>query len=86
MLYTYADPLYNAYNVVRMPMAEVCDVKILGMAATAARLGVHVGTLRNWTKEGKIAHIRDSAGRRLFLAEDVDEMVRKRAKEKGAKR
>jgi excisionase family DNA binding protein len=51
---------------------------LLGMTDAAARLGIHYLTLRRWCEAGKIPHIRDSAGRRLFEEELIERLVRER--------
>jgi len=54
-------------------------MEILGIGEAARRLRVHPFTLRRWCESGQVKPIRDSEGRRLFLAEDIDRMVTDRA-------
>jgi len=54
--------------------------QVLGMSRASAILGIHSCTLRNWTEQGKIPHVRDSAGRRLFDEAVVVELARERKK------
>jgi len=56
--------------------------RILGMTAASARLGIHYCTLRNWTDEGKIPYVRDSAGRRLFDEAVIVKMAKDRQESK----
>jgi hypothetical protein len=53
-------------------------IQLLGMSAAAARLRVHPFTLRRWCEKGKLTPIRDSTGRRLFLAELIEALARER--------
>ncbi len=53
-------------------------MSILGMSAAAAKLGIHPFTLRRWCESEKIAHVRDSAGRRLFSSDEVERVRRER--------
>jgi excisionase family DNA binding protein len=53
-------------------------VVLLGMSAVCQRLGIHNSTLRRLCERGQVKYLRDSAGRRLFLREDVEALARKR--------
>ncbi len=56
-------------------------MELLGMSEAARRLRVHYYTLRRWCLAGKVQPIRDSAGKRLFRAEDIDALVAERERE-----
>jgi len=53
--------------------------ELLGSSEAARRLRVHEFTVRRWSEAGKLPHTRDSSGKRLFLAKDIDELARERA-------
>ena len=53
-------------------------VTLLGSSETARRLRVHEFTVRRWATEGKLPCVRDSSGKRLFLASDVELLVQAR--------
>ena len=55
------------------------SMELLGMSEAARRLKVHPFTLRRWSEAGKVKPMRDSAGRRLFLGEDIAQLVKERA-------
>lgn len=54
-------------------------VELLGMSEAARRLQVHPFTLRRWSESGKVKPKRDSAGRRIFMAKDIDKLAQERA-------
>lgn len=54
-------------------------LELLGMRDAAARLGIHPFSLRRMCEAGKVSPMRDSAGRRLFHAETIDNLARERA-------
>ena len=53
-------------------------MEILGMSEAARRLEVHPFTLRRWCESGKVQPMRDSAGRRLFRADQIEKLARER--------
>ena len=53
--------------------------ELLGSSETARRLRLHEATVRRWAEEGKLPCVRDSAGRRIFFAKDIDKVARERA-------
>lgn len=53
-------------------------MELLGMSEAARRLRIHPFTLRRWSEAGKVTPLRDSAGRRLFLSEDIARLVEER--------
>ncbi len=59
------------------PLIE--GIELLGTSEATRRLRVHEVTLRRWSESGKLPHLRDSSGKRLFFAEDIDKLARERA-------
>jgi DNA-binding transcriptional MerR regulator len=53
-------------------------IELVGVSEAARRLRVHPFTLRRWEERGIVSPIRDSAGRRIFMGEDIDRLVRER--------
>ena len=58
---------------------------LLGMSEASRRLRIHPITLRRWAESGKIVPIRDSAGRRLYTEEQIDECISQREMERQQK-
>lgn len=54
------------------------ELVLLGMSEASRRLRIHPCTLRRWSESGKVKPLRDSTGRRLFRAEEIDRLVRER--------
>ena len=52
---------------------------LLSVSAAAARLGVHVGTVRRWTDDGQLPEVRTPGGHRRIPAEAVERLRRERA-------
>lgn len=53
-------------------------MELLGVSEAARRLKVHPFTLRRWEARGIVSPVRDSSGKRLFMGEDIDRLVRER--------
>ena len=58
---------------------------LLGTSEAARRLGIHPFTLKRWDESGKLVPMRDSSGKRLYTAEQIDNLVRQREEEKRQK-
>lgn len=54
------------------------NIELLGVTECARRLGVHPLTIYRWCKTGLLPCKRDSSGKRLFDARDVEALIRKR--------
>lgn len=52
--------------------AENDSEGILSVAQAAGKLGVHVDTLRRWTKANKVPYFRTPSGHRRFHQADID--------------
>lgn len=53
-------------------------MQILTVGDAARLCGVGEGTIRYWTKVGRLAAIRTASGQRLFLREEVERVARER--------
>ena len=58
-------------------------MELLGTSEAARRLRVHPFTLVRWDARGILTPMRDSAGRRLYLAETIEALAQKRRAQKG---
>ncbi len=52
---------------------------LLSVSAAAERLGVHVGTVRRWTDDGRLPEVRTAGGHRRIPVEAVERLRRERA-------
>lgn len=48
------------------------ETKLLSIGKTAERLGVHVDTLREWDKEGKLVPVKTFGGHRRYRLDDLE--------------
>lgn len=53
-------------------------MELLGISEAARRIGVTTATLTRWDSAGKLRAFRDSARRRLYMAEDITHFIRER--------
>ncbi|WP_420454005.1 excisionase family DNA-binding protein [Rubrivirga sp.] len=51
---------------------------LLSVSAAAERLGVHVGTVRRWTDDGRLPEVRTAGGHRRIPVEAVERLRRER--------
>jgi excisionase family DNA binding protein len=58
-----------------MPSSHNDDPVLMPIGEVSSVLGVSVGTLRRWDKEGHLVAVRAPGGRRMFRRTDVDELI-----------
>jgi len=51
---------------------------VLGLVEASRRLSLAIGTVRGYADAGVLPSFRDSAGRRLFFAVDVEALAKRR--------
>ncbi|MBL5975337.1 MAG: MerR family DNA-binding transcriptional regulator [Candidatus Leucobacter sulfamidivorax] len=62
------------------------NAESLAIGEASRALGVSVGTMRNWEREGKIESFRTPGGQRRFPASEIDRLRNARAAAGGARR
>lgn len=60
--------------------------KYVTLTQAARSSGLSTTTLRGFFDEGKVRGLRDPLGRRLILAEDLEKLIRDRARESDGRR
>ena len=52
--------------------------ELIGITEAVMRLGVHPATIYRWVDRGLLKAVRDSSGKRIFTAEELDRFARER--------